>query len=140
MNQSLSLIHNTIVGPADSVSATQAIYMWTGTVFITNTIVASHTVGIYNDFFGMVTAWNTLFDKVNTPTSGGVTNNSPVSGNAAFVNPAAETITSPPKASPSMLGQRLTLISHLTLKAMCDQVVWATISVMTNMTSLFCMR
>jgi hypothetical protein len=81
----VEVLHNTIANP--TVGAGAAIHVGGGTVNITNTIVASYTVGI-QQAAGAVTAWNTLFNGNTTDLGGTVTNNDPVAGDPLFVDPA----------------------------------------------------
>ena len=84
-----SLIHSTIVSPTAPSGATQAVYVVTGTVYLTNTLIASHTVGI-EQAGSTVTEWNTLYSGVSTPRVGTVSSSGAITGPAAFVNPAAD--------------------------------------------------
>jgi predicted outer membrane repeat protein len=84
-----SLIHSTIVSPTAPTGATQAVYVVTGTVFLTNTLIASHTVGI-EQAASTVTEWNTLYSGVTTPRVGTVSASGAITGPAAFVNPALD--------------------------------------------------
>lgn len=63
-----------------------AVYVGSGTVYLTNTLIATHQVGIHRAG-GMVSADHTLFSNVLTPTVGAVTNTNALTGNAAFRNP-----------------------------------------------------
>jgi hypothetical protein len=80
-----TLLHNTLVGSGTG----SGVYVETGYValFLTNTIVASHTWGISNTFPASSTVWadHTLFWANTNDGSRGV---NPVDGNPAFVNPA----------------------------------------------------
>lgn len=84
-----SLIHSTIVSPTAPSGATQAVYVVTGTVYLTNTLIASHTVGI-EQAASTVTEWNTLYSGVTTPRVGTVSSSGAITGPAAFVNPALD--------------------------------------------------
>ncbi len=57
------------------------------TTTITNTIVASYTIGLER-VAGTVTVWNTLFNGNTTNISGTVTTNTLLSGDPLFVDPA----------------------------------------------------
>jgi hypothetical protein len=83
-----TILHTTIASP--TLVSGAAIYVTTGTVFITNTLIASHTVGIARENGTANDAYN-LFSKVTTPYSGVVTSsgNSPT-GTASFINPALD--------------------------------------------------
>jgi len=83
----LRLIHTTIVSPTEPTEATEAVYVWRGTVYLTNTIIASHTIGINNESGIVVENYN-LFSTVATPFVGTVghgTNNS-ITGTVAFAD------------------------------------------------------
>lgn len=84
----LSLIHATIVSQTAPTGAKQAIYVVGGAVYLTNTLIATHTIGIARAG-GAVRDWNTLFAGVATPYSGTVTSAGGITGTAGFVNPAA---------------------------------------------------
>jgi hypothetical protein len=82
-----TILHNTIAGPAPFGSAA-AIHVTTGTVGITNTLVASYSVGILRTA-GTVTEDYNLFFNAPAPTVGGVTSGGhSFSGNPAFADPA----------------------------------------------------
>lgn len=80
----MRIMHTTITSP--TLVAGAAIYANAGTVYVTNTIVTSHSTGLQG---GNVSAWNTLFYGNSNNTVGGAISNNPVPGNPAFVNPAA---------------------------------------------------
>lgn len=82
------LVHATIASLAQT--AGEAVYVEGGTVYLTNTIVASHTTGIANPFGAIATAWNPLFFGNTADTTGDVTVNDAVTGDPAFVNPSAD--------------------------------------------------
>jgi hypothetical protein len=83
----LQLVHLTIVSP--TLASNQAVSVGAGTVYITNTIVASHTTGIENAG-GTVSEDYSLFYG-NTANLSGVTGGShSLTGDPAFVNPAAD--------------------------------------------------
>jgi predicted outer membrane repeat protein len=84
-----SLIHSTIVSPTAPTGAAQAVYVLTSTVYLTNTLIASHTVGI-EQAASTVTEWNTLYSGVATPRVGTVSSSDAITGPAGFVNPAAD--------------------------------------------------
>ena len=83
----LSLLHTTIASP--TVASGSAVYGSNGgSVYLTNTLVASHTIGI--DASAITAAdWNTLFDNVEMPYSGTVTSVGAITGTSGFVDPAA---------------------------------------------------
>jgi CSLREA domain-containing protein len=82
---SLLLVHNTIASPA--LLSTQAVYVHSGTVFLTNTIVASHSVGIERAG-GFVHEDYSLFAGNTLNRAGGViSGGNSRAGNAGFVNP-----------------------------------------------------
>ena len=85
----LSLIHTSIVSPTAPAGAMQAIYVNAGTVYLTNTLIATHTIGI-GVAGGTVGDTNTLFAGVSTPYTGTVTSVGGITGTAGFVNPAAD--------------------------------------------------
>jgi len=83
----LSLVHTTIASP--TIASGSAVYGDDqAAVFMTNTLIASHTIGIDAS---AITAgdWNTLFDNVTTPYSGTVISVGGITGTAGFVNPMA---------------------------------------------------
>ncbi|MCX6033321.1 MAG: hypothetical protein NT169_29070 [Chloroflexi bacterium] len=83
-----AILHTTIGSP--SLGAGQAIYVGgtSGvTTDITNTLIASYTVGI-QQVAGTVTTWNTLFNGNTANTSGTVNENASVTGDPLFVDPA----------------------------------------------------
>lgn len=84
-----NLIHTTIVSPTAPSGGTQAVYVLSGTAYVTNTLIASHTVGI-QQAGGTVTEWNTLYAGVGAPRVGAVATSGSLTGTAAFVNPAAD--------------------------------------------------
>ncbi|MFN8456014.1 MAG: choice-of-anchor D domain-containing protein [Anaerolineae bacterium] len=87
----LSLNHITIVSP--TVASNQAIYIANGTATITNTIIASHTVGIQRAG-GTVSEDYNLFSDVATPYGGAiVSGGNSITGTAAFFNMTAYTLT-----------------------------------------------
>lgn len=77
------LIHNTLVGPGTGAGVLVDAYV---TLTLTNTIVASHTVGITNTFptSSTVYADHTLFWA---NTNSGISGTNPVFGNTRFLNP-----------------------------------------------------
>ncbi len=83
----LSLIHTTIASP--TLASGSAVYGSNGgSVYLTNTLVASHTIGI--DASAITAAdWNTLFDDVAMPYSGTVVSVGGITGTSGFVDPAA---------------------------------------------------
>lgn len=83
----LSLIHTTIASP--TFASGSAVYGSNGgSVYLTNTLVASHTIGI--DASAITAAdWNSLFDNVAMPYSGTVTSVGAFTGTSGFVDPAA---------------------------------------------------
>jgi len=91
----LQMIHTTIVSPTAPTGAGQAVYVAAGTVYLTNTIVASHTTGIQRAGGVVVENYN-LFDTVTTPYSGSViSGGTPASltGTAAFYDTTNYTLT-----------------------------------------------
>ncbi len=83
----LHLLHVTIGSPG--MQPNQAIAVHADTVYITNTIIASHTVGIERSA-GVVHEDYTLFSDVATPRDGAIGGGAHSRiGNAAFVDPAA---------------------------------------------------
>ena len=91
-----SMIQTTIVGPTAPTGAMEAIYIVVnpiyvdaGAVYLTNTLIASHTIGIARAG-SMVRDWNTLFAGVTTPYSGMVTSVGGITGAAGFANPASD--------------------------------------------------
>ena len=85
----LSLIHTTIVSPTAPAGATETVYVFAGTVYLTNTLIATHTIGIARAG-GTVSDWNTLFAGVATPYNGAVTSVGGITGAARFANPASD--------------------------------------------------
>jgi hypothetical protein len=83
----VDVVHTTVAGT--TLSPGQAIYSGVGTVHITNTIVASHTVGLLRQGSGTVTAAHSLFFGNVTDLAGGATMANPVSGNPSFLDPGA---------------------------------------------------
>jgi hypothetical protein len=85
----LQIIHTTIANP--TLLGNQAIYVDGGAVYITNTLIASHTVGVEAGGSVVVEEDFNLFADVDTPVVGSVTSpgNSQV-GAAAFVAPLAD--------------------------------------------------
>ena len=84
------VLHNTIV--SGTLASGSAIYVRSGDVGITNTIVASHTIGISQTALGRVTSQSNLFDHatVSHTSAGGVfTLSNNLTGDAGFVNAAA---------------------------------------------------
>jgi len=84
----LRLIHTTIVSPTVPTGAMQAVYVDYGTVYLTNTIIASHTIGIQGASAATVVEDYNLFSNVGMPFAGMVghgTNNS-MMGTAAFAD------------------------------------------------------
>jgi predicted outer membrane repeat protein len=85
----LSLIHTTIVSPTAPMGGAQAVYAQTGTVYLTNTLIATHTIGI-GVAGGTVGDRNTLFAGVSTPYTGTITSVGVITGTAGFVNAAID--------------------------------------------------
>jgi hypothetical protein len=84
---SLSIMHTTIASP--TLGGNQAVYVAGGTVYLTNTIVASHTIGIENAGGTVSEDYSLFYD--NTTNLNGVTGGShSLTGNPAFVNSAAD--------------------------------------------------
>lgn len=84
----VSLLFTTIASP--TVGGGSAVYVTTGTVGITDTLIASYTVGLETAGGNVREAYN-LFSGVGSPYSGTVTigGHSHLTGPANFVNPAA---------------------------------------------------
>jgi hypothetical protein len=80
----IDVIHTTIASP--TLASGSAIYVWNGTVNLTNTIIASYTIGIQNPS-DTANEWNTLYYGVPTPRSGSVGSTGAFTGSPAFVNP-----------------------------------------------------
>jgi CSLREA domain-containing protein len=94
----LQLIHVTIVSPTAPTGATEAIYVGNGTAQLTNTLIASHTVGI-GQTGGVVSEDYTLFDAVNVPYAGLITSGGhSLTGTAAFYDTTWYTLTAPSAA------------------------------------------
>lgn len=82
------VIHTTVA--SRTLASASAFFVGSGTIQITNTIVASHTTG-FNRGIGTVLEDYTLFDAVPTPRgSGGLAGAHSFTGTAAFANPAAD--------------------------------------------------
>lgn len=82
------VIHTTVASP--TIASASAFFVGSGTIRITNTIVASHTTG-FNRGIGTVFEDYTLFDAVPTPRGSGVLAGAhSFSGTAGFANPAAD--------------------------------------------------
>lgn len=80
----LSLIHTTLVSP--SVAGGSAVRVAGGAVWLTNTIVASHTVGLERSG-GTLTETFTLFHAVSAPYAGSVVQaGGSITGHTRFVN------------------------------------------------------
>ena len=84
----LSLIHTTIVSPTAPTGAPEAVYV-RGTVYITNTLIATHAIGIARAG-GTASDWNSLFAGVATPYSGTITSVGGITGTAGFVDASAD--------------------------------------------------
>jgi predicted outer membrane repeat protein len=83
-----TILHNTIAGP--TLTSAGAIHVTAGTVGITNTLVASHSVGIVQTA-GTVTEDYNLFFNTPAATLGGVTSGGhSFSGNPAFAGPVLD--------------------------------------------------
>lgn len=89
-NNTLHLLHTTFVSP--TVAPAQAIYITLGTTFITNTLIASHTVGIGRTG-GSVTQNANLFYNNGTHTVGTVNGGPSAVANPAFYDHTAYTLT-----------------------------------------------
>ena len=83
----VQILHSTIASP--SVQGSAAIYVTAGTVGITNTIVASHTVGISNTGGVAYQNYNLFFGNT-TPYMGTIGGTNNTSGDPKFVNPAGD--------------------------------------------------
>lgn len=87
----LELIHTTIVSP--TLVTGPAVYVNAGTVALTNTFVASHTVGLENAG-GSVSENFNLFGNVTVPYSGTIiSGGNSITGTAAFANYTDYTLT-----------------------------------------------
>jgi hypothetical protein len=84
----VDIVHTTIAGT--KLSPSQAIFANGGAVHITNTIVASHTIGLQGQGSGAATATHSLFFGNLTDLAGGATMANPVSGNPSFLDPDAD--------------------------------------------------
>jgi predicted outer membrane repeat protein len=84
----LRLIHATIVSPTAPSGGLEAIHVATGTVYLTNTLIATHSVGIVRTN-GSVKDWHTLFAGVGSPYIGTISSVGALTGTAGFVNPGA---------------------------------------------------
>lgn len=82
----LLLIHATIVSPTAPTGGLEAIHVATGTVYLTNTLIATHSVGIVQTN-GSVRDWHTLFAGVGSPYIGTISSVGTLTGTAGFVNP-----------------------------------------------------
>ena len=84
----LTLLHNTLANPTEEDGA--AIYVITGTVALTNTIIANHAIAIERAG-GTVSEDYSHFDNITTLFSGTVTAGShSITGTAAFVDAAKD--------------------------------------------------
>lgn len=87
----LELLHTTVASP--TVANNQAIYVSNGTVYLTNTLVASHTIGVQNAS-GVVQENYNFFSGVTTPYTGPIVSGAnSLSNTAAFFNTTAYTLT-----------------------------------------------
>ena len=87
---SVQILHSTIASPTVSSGLNVGIYGLTGTIGITDSIIASQTVGIYESSALMYGDYNLLAGNT-SPTAGPVFGGGHnASGNPAFVNPAAD--------------------------------------------------
>lgn len=86
--QSIEIVHSTLAG--GSLNPKQAIYAAISAVHITNTIIASHTVGIERGSPAPVTAQRNLFFGNTLDVTGGVTNTNPIGGDPRFIDPGAD--------------------------------------------------
>ena len=94
----LNLIHVTIVSQTMPTGATEAIYVFDGTVNLTNTLIATHTVGIER-VGGTASENYTLFSGVSTPYSGTITAGAnSITGTAAFFDTTNYTLTDSSRA------------------------------------------
>jgi hypothetical protein len=93
-NPQVHLIQVTIVSPTVPSGAAEAVYVGGGaTVYITNSLVASTTVGIRRSSGTVLENYN-LFDNVTTPYTGGVTSGgNSVTGTVAFYDTTYYTLT-----------------------------------------------
>ncbi|MBI5565883.1 MAG: PKD domain-containing protein, partial [Chloroflexi bacterium] len=86
--KSIEIVHSTLAG--GSLNPKQAIYAAGSAVHITNTIIASHTVGIERGNLATVTAQRNLFFGNTLDITGSVTNTSPIAGEPRFIDPASD--------------------------------------------------
>lgn len=98
-NDTLTLLHNTITSPTIGYGAAVVVGNTTPlsntivSAYLTNTIVASYTLGIEN-LFGRVNEDYTLFSGVTTPYSGTIMSGGhSITGTAAFYDTAMYTLT-----------------------------------------------
>jgi predicted outer membrane repeat protein len=90
-DDTLTLVHTTIASP--TLGSGAAIYVVTGTAYLTNTIVASYTVGLQRNDGAVYENYN-LFSGVTTPYVGGITSGgNSITGTAAFYDTAHYTLT-----------------------------------------------
>lgn len=90
-NDRATLRHVTIASP--TLTSGSAIFIADGVMYITNTLIASHTLGIDRQF-GTVRENYTLFSDVTTPYSGAVTaGGNSLTGTAAFYDTVWYTLT-----------------------------------------------
>jgi hypothetical protein len=82
-----TLLHNTLVGAGSG----YGVYAQYAALYLTNTIVASHTWGIYNftPVSSTILADHTLFYDIPNHSSSGVVSTSEISGDPHFVDPAS---------------------------------------------------
>jgi uncharacterized repeat protein (TIGR01451 family) len=87
----LNIVHATMVKPAVVAASGAAIYVLSGTVYVTNSIVASQSVGIQNAGGTVTQAYNVFYGNT-TPITGTVSGTVVVS-NPAFYDTAGYTLT-----------------------------------------------
>ena len=87
----VQMIHTTIASP--TLSTKSAVYLFAGTVVLTNTIVANHAIG-FRQTGGSLSENHTLFDTVTTPYQGTITSGgNSITGTAAFFDTTNYTLT-----------------------------------------------
>jgi uncharacterized membrane protein len=84
------VIHTTLVGNTGGDGSAIRVAGWGGSVVLTNTIIATHTVGIVNEWATLVSLEATLWDNVETYIQGPVASTGAISitGQARFVDDA----------------------------------------------------
>ncbi len=85
-----TILHNTIAGPTLSTGAAAIDVAGAGTVGITNTVVASHSVGISRTAGTVYEDYNLFFDTPAVTAGGVISGGHSFSGNPAFADPALD--------------------------------------------------